>query len=234
MVNPILERKHAMSQGSKIPTRFTWLFDLDNTLHNASPHIFPHINRSMTAYMAEHLKLSLEDAGALRATYWRRYGATLHGLMRHHNTDPMHFLWQTHQFPNLARMIVSETGLRHALRRLHGRKIIFSNAPAHYAEAVLKLLNIADLFDAVYTVDRVRFQPKPEAGGFRHILQREGLQARRCVLVEDSLPNLRVAKLLGMKTVWVTRESRHPAIVDSKIASVLKLPAVAAKIGVRR
>jgi putative hydrolase of the HAD superfamily len=21
-----------------------WLFDLDNTLHNASPHIFPHLN----------------------------------------------------------------------------------------------------------------------------------------------------------------------------------------------
>ena len=26
-----------------------WIFDLDNTLHDATPHIFPHINRSMTA-----------------------------------------------------------------------------------------------------------------------------------------------------------------------------------------
>jgi len=25
-----------------------WIFDLDNTLHNARPHIFPHINRAMT------------------------------------------------------------------------------------------------------------------------------------------------------------------------------------------
>ena len=32
-----------------------WLFDLDNTLHNASAHIFPHINRSMTAYLERHL-----------------------------------------------------------------------------------------------------------------------------------------------------------------------------------
>lgn len=223
-----------MSQRSRLQTRFTWLFDLDNTLHNASPHIFPHINRSMTAYMSEHLKLGIEEAGALRSTYWRRYGATLHGLMRHHATDPRHFLWHTHQFPDLARMIVSEAGLRHALRRLHGRKILFSNAPAHYAEAVLDLLKISDLFDAVYTVDRVRFQPKPEAGGFRHILQRERLLARRCVLVEDSLANLRAAKVLGMKTVWVTRESRHPAGVDAKIASVLKLPSIAAKIGIRR
>jgi FMN phosphatase YigB (HAD superfamily) len=32
-----------------------WLFDLDNTLHDASPHIFPQINRAMVAYIREHL-----------------------------------------------------------------------------------------------------------------------------------------------------------------------------------
>ena len=37
-----------------------WLFDLDNTLHNASPHIFPHINRSMTGYLMQHLALVLD------------------------------------------------------------------------------------------------------------------------------------------------------------------------------
>ena len=43
-----------------------WIFDLDNTLHDARPHIFPHINRSMTAYLAEHLELGEEDANELR------------------------------------------------------------------------------------------------------------------------------------------------------------------------
>jgi len=28
-----------------------WIFDLDNTLHDANRHIFPHLNRSMTAYL---------------------------------------------------------------------------------------------------------------------------------------------------------------------------------------
>ena len=36
-------------------SRPVWLFDLDNTLHDATPHIFPHINRAMTAYVAEAL-----------------------------------------------------------------------------------------------------------------------------------------------------------------------------------
>ena len=38
-------------------TKPVWVFDLDNTLHNATPHIFPHINRSMTAYLQQHLQL---------------------------------------------------------------------------------------------------------------------------------------------------------------------------------
>ena len=49
-----------------MPSRPTWIFDLDNTLHNASPHIFPHLKRSMTAYLQEHLQLTEEDAGRLR------------------------------------------------------------------------------------------------------------------------------------------------------------------------
>ncbi len=33
----------------------TWLFDLDNTLHNATPQIFPHINRAMRYYIERNL-----------------------------------------------------------------------------------------------------------------------------------------------------------------------------------
>jgi putative hydrolase of the HAD superfamily len=211
--------------------RLTWIFDLDNTLHDASPHIFPHINRSMTAYLREHLARDEAQASALRVHYWKTYGATLLGLMRHHGTDPQHFLQETHRFPDLGRMVVAETGLRHALRRLPGRKVLFSNAPQHYAEAVLELLRISDLFDAFYSVEHTRYQPKPSIGGFRLLLSREKLIAGRTVLVEDSLMNLRTARLLGMKTVWVTRDSRSPGWVDVKLASVMSLPRVAARLG---
>ena len=57
-----------------------WLFDLDNTLHNADAGIFYIINRAMTDYMAQRLKLSEEAASDLRQDYWHRYGATLAGL----------------------------------------------------------------------------------------------------------------------------------------------------------
>jgi len=214
--------------------RLTWIFDLDNTLHNATPHILPHINRSMTAYLREHLALDEVHASALRVKYWKTYGATLLGLMRHHGTDPQHFLKQTHQFADLASMLVAERGLRHSLRRLPGRKVLFSNAPQDYARAVLELLRISDLFDAFYAVEHTRYQPKPLAGGLRLLLDRERLAPQRSVLVEDTLINLRAAKRMGLKTVWVTRERRSPGWVDAKVASVLALPRISSALGWNR
>ena len=178
----------------------------------------------MVAYICEHLGVDEAEATRLRQDYWQRYGATLLGLMRHHGTDPHHFLWHTHQFPNLARMVVFERGLKAMLRRLPGRKIVFSNAPLHYTETVLELTKIADCFDAVYTVERICFQPKPASSGFRHLLRAERLAPERCIMVEDSLANLKTAKHLGMKTVWVSTSTRQPSYVDVRLTSILDLP----------
>lgn len=201
-----------------------WLFDLDNTLHNATPHIFPHINRSMRQYIERHLGVDESEATRIRQDYWLRYGATLRGLMRHHGTDPNHFLWETHQFPDLRRMLDFQKPMLHALRKLPGKKILFSNAPRHYADAILDMTGLDRCFAAIYSVENLRFQPKPMLAGFRTLLRAEHLDPKRCVMVEDSLPNLLSAKKLGMKTVWVSAGLRQSPFVDVKITSVLQLP----------
>lgn len=211
-------------KGSLSVNNTVWIFDLDNTLHNATPHIFPHINRSMTAYLRQHLQLDEEAANALRVHYWQRYGATLTGLMRHHGTDPHHFLWHTHQFPDLPNMVLREARLRHVLKHLPGRKIVFSNGPQHYARAVLELMRVDDLFDDVFGIEQSDFRPKPEMAGFRAVLRKHRLDPVRCVMVEDSVDNLKTAKRLGMKTVWVGGSLRNPYYVDVKIRDVLELP----------
>ncbi|WP_371323316.1 pyrimidine 5'-nucleotidase [Dechloromonas sp. ZY10] len=202
----------------------TWLFDLDNTLHNASARIFPHINRAMREYIERHLGLDRYAADRLRADYWRRYGATLLGLVRHHATDPQHFLDETHRFPDLERMIVFEKPLLHALKRLPGRKILFTNGPAAYANAVLALTGLQRHFDSVYSVERLRFQPKPSRAAFDIVLRNERLTPHRCILVEDSLENLVTAKKLGMRTVWINTGMRQSPFVDLKLRSVRELP----------
>ncbi len=203
--------------------RMTWLFDLDNTLHNASAHIFPHINRSMTAYLMHNLQLSEDDANAMRIHYWHRCGATLLGLTRHHGTNADHFLRETHTFPDLQRMIVFDRALRAMLRQLPGRKIVFSNGPKRYAQEVIRLMRIRRYFDAVFGVEDMRYHPKPLRRAYQHLLHDHRLHPSRCILVEDSRDNLRTAKQLGMKTVLVGKGQNQPAYVDLRVDSVLDL-----------
>jgi putative hydrolase of the HAD superfamily len=204
-----------------------WVFDLDNTLHNASLHIFPHINSAMTAYLQLHLGLDETAAGELRKDYWRRYGATLIGMMRHHATDPQHFLRATHDFPQIGKMMVQEPGLRATLRRLPGRKLVFSNSPVHYSLAVLDALGIADIFDDVFSIEHTDYRPKPDSHGFLKLCRRNRIRARACIMVEDTLENLRTAKKLGMSTVWMARAAGIPGYVDFSIRSLLQLPRLA-------
>jgi putative hydrolase of the HAD superfamily len=203
------------------------VFDLDNTLHNASPHIFPHINSAMTAYLQTHLGLDAAAAGELRRHYWQRYGATLIGLMRHHAIDPEHFLRATHDVGDLPAKIVREPALRATLQRLPGRKLVFSNAPAHYAAAVMQALGIADLFDDVFSIEHTGYRPKPDSFGFLRLFHRNRVRADRCVMVEDTLANLKTAKKLGMATVCVARSAKTPGYVDLIVRNLMQLQRLA-------
>lgn len=186
-----------------------WLFDLDNTLHDASHAAFPHINAAMTGYIVEHLQLSLADAGALRAHYWHRYGATLLGLVRHHGVRAGHFLETTHDLPGLEQRLRASAPDRAALRRLPGHKFILTNAPRGYALRVLRGLRLLGCFDGIICVEDMtmfgHMRPKPDARMFRHLVARLRTRPSRCVLVEDTLVHQREARRVGLRTAWMQR-----------------------------
>lgn len=199
-----------------------WIFDLDDTLHNASAYIFPVMNRAMTQYIQDHLQLDEPAACALRQHYWRVYGATLKGLMRHHGVDPHHFLAETHAFLS-DDMVQHSRRLKHLLHSLPGRKCVFTNAPRQYAMRVLQVLGIDDCFELVFSVESTRFHAKPSVRGFRMLLRTLRAEASDCIMLEDSLPALMTAKRLGMRTLWVSRQPRKPAFVDARLTHVCAL-----------
>jgi len=186
-----------------------WLFDLDNTLHNASFAAFRMIDRSMNEYIERELSLEPAAADHLRRHYWQRYGATLLGLVRHHGVKPAHFLHHTHVLPGLEDRVRGHAHDRAALKRLPGRKLILTNAPASYTERVLAALGLAQLFDGVIAIDQMQvcgqLRPKPDARLFRHLLARLRVRASRCVLVEDTLAHQKAAHRAGMRAVWMQR-----------------------------
>lgn len=231
-----------------------WLFDLDNTLHNASHAIFPAINANMNAYMAKVLgdggnPADPDTVNAARLAYWKRYGATLLGMVKHHNVRMEDFLREAHLFEDLRTMIRAERGLGRLLRRLPGRKILLTNAPRRYSHDVMRHLGLHRHFAKHIPIEAMRvhgqLRPKPSKHLLRKLLAREGVAARRCILVEDTADNLKAAKALGMRTAWVTQYlasspnlkqlaggrpipkfTKRPIFVDVKVQSVRQLPAM--------
>ena len=200
-----------------------WIFDLDDTLHNASAHIFPVMNRAMTQYMMDELTLDEIQAHQLRQHYWRVYGATLKGLMRHHGINATHFLKHTHAFMDLPNMVIQVKRLRSLINSLPGRKCVFTNAPREYALRVLQIMGIADCFELVFSVESTKFHAKPSVRGFQMLLKTLKASPKNCVMLEDNLPALMTAKRLGMQTIWVTKKLQKPNFVDFRINSVLAL-----------
>ncbi|MFO1217542.1 MAG: HAD-IA family hydrolase [Burkholderiaceae bacterium] len=216
-----------------------WLFDLDDTLHDAARASMPGIHEAMGAYMQRELQLTREQADALRRRYWLRYGATLLGLVHHHGVKAAHFLHDTHRLPGLEERV---SGHRHdfaAIRRLRGTRLVLTNAPRAYAERVLGALRIAHLFDAVISIeDMVMFghlRPKPDARMLRALVARLRVSVASCVLVEDTLVHQKSARAVGMRTVWMRRYAQRrpaaprlrrcgrPAYVDRQVLALRQL-----------
>jgi putative hydrolase of the HAD superfamily len=225
-------RAHRSPAAEPAPDRrIVWFFDLDNTLHDASHAIFRAIDSRMTAYVQQHLEVDRAEADRLRRHYWLRYGATLLGLVRHHGVDPHHFLRETHDF-EVVDLLRAERGLGRLFARLPGRKILLTNAPARYADAVLRALAIHRHLGARYTIETMRlhgaFRPKPSRSMLRHMLARERVPAGKAVLIEDSIANLRAARAVGFRTVLVCGHSRlsrsHGSHIGLRMRSVLELP----------
>jgi putative hydrolase of the HAD superfamily len=196
-----------------------WLFDLDNTLHDASHAAFGPTNQAMTDYIVAHLGLSTADASALRQRYWDRYGATLLGLVRHHGVDARHFLEETHRLPGLEDRLRTHAHDRAALRRLRGRKILLTNAPRSYALRVLRALGLTDVFDGVISIDEMTMfgdlRPKPDARMLRQVAVRLKVAPRRCVLVEDTLAHQKAAHRIGMRTAWMQRYLKTAKVANN-------------------
>lgn len=181
-----------------------WLFDLDNTLHDSSRHIFKRIDSNMSDLMMRWLDLDRERADTLRLDYWRRYGATAAGLERHHGIAAADFIAAAHDF-DVTGLVHAERGLARKLARLPGRKILLTNAPASYARAVLRTLGMSRHFEMLWSIDHMRLQgrlkAKPSLAMMRQLLARLRVPAHQVVLVDDTFANLRSARQAGMRTV---------------------------------
>ena len=181
-----------------------WVFDLDNTLYPPSVRLFDQIEVKMTQFVMDALGVDHPTANTLRAAYWHKYGTTLAGLMREHDVDPAPYLTDVHDISMHA--LEPDPDLARYISALPGRRIVYTNGSAPYAERVLAARGLSGLFDAVYGVEHAGFRPKPERAAFQAVFDRDGIDPQTAAMFEDDVRNLSAPHDMGMRTVHVAPE----------------------------
>ena len=180
----------------------TILFDLDDTLYPRQTGIMNEIRRLILRYIETRLGLSPAEADSLRHEYLQAYGTTMRGLQVNHHIDPDEYLEFVHDFP-LHDCLQPNPALDEVLASLPQDKVIFTNASREHATRVLTVLGLARHFKRIVDIRDMGYESKPEPAAYRRICEMLVVRPEECLLVEDSVRNLRPARALGMMTVLV-------------------------------
>lgn len=187
-----------------------WIFDLDNTLYPAECNLFAQVDQRMGEFIAKQLGVPFDYARHLQKSYYRQFGTTLAGLMRVHKMNPEPFLDYVHDID--VSVVPDAPELRAAIKRLPGRKLIFTNGSRAHAERVAGKLGVLDLFEGISDIASCGYEPKPSAAAFDSMIKHHGVASNAAAMFEDMPQNLEVPHKLGMATVLV-----HSTYMDHPI-----------------
>lgn len=197
----------------------TWIFDLDLTLYGPEHNIMEQVRNRIAKFVEDYFDIDSEAAHKIRHAYWKSYGTTLGGLMAEHGVDLHAYLDFVHDV-DLSLLKPCER-LYAGIAALPGKKLIFTNADAPYAQRILAARGLDGLFDGMLDIHAMEHRPKPAMESYDRLCAMFGITPERALFVEDSAHNLEPAKAMGMATVWVnhTGEAR-PSYVDHEITDV--------------
>lgn len=201
----------------------TWIFDLDLTLYGPEANIMAQVRDRIALFVEKHFNIGSDEAHKIRHTYWKKYGTTLGGLMAENKVEPNGFLDFVHDVD--MDLLRPDADLRRQITSLPGRKIIFTNADAPYAERVLAARGLDNLFEDIFDIHRMQHLPKPAAASYDSLCAQLDINPARALFVEDSAHNLVPAKVLGMTTIWVNHGSEAVSsdteqYIDQEIADL--------------
>ena len=183
-----------------------WLFDLDNTLYSGDTKVFDQVDKKMSKFISEKLKVSLDEAKKIQKNYFHEYNTTLNGMIKNHDIDANEFLEFVHDV-NLE-FLKKDEPLKKEIIRLKGKKIIFTNGAKAHAANVTSRIGIDQLFDGAFDIVDSDFYPKPSIEPYKKIIENYKIEPEYCIFFEDIARNLKPAYELGMKTVWI--ENNEP------------------------
>ena len=179
----------------------TWIFDLDNTLYSADSGIFQQVHDLMNKFVSKHLNVEIKKAKEIQRKYYKQHGTTLRGMMDNHGVDPEYFLKEVHKLDYS--IVDSNKKLNEELKKLKGRKIIYTNANLQHTLDVLDRIELSDFFDYIFDIKMANYIPKPDLQPYEQIIKDCNLNPSTSAMFDDIAKNLVPAKKVGFTSIWI-------------------------------
>ena len=186
--------------------RPVWLFDLDGTLVDSMP---AGVGIVVDFLKEQGMELSVEKLKTLTPLGYK-------GVAKYYSEElgvPMspaeiYAAFQRETRKAYGESIPLKTGVKetlYALKQKGFRLCVLTASPNILSELCLKRLQIFDLFEKVWSIDDFALT-KADKAIYLEAAKRLGVDISDCVMVDDHLGVLKVAKAAGMATVGVYDE----------------------------
>ncbi|KAJ2727063.1 suppressor of deletion of TFIIS [Coemansia sp. Benny D115] len=206
-----------------------FFFDIDNCLYPPSLGIDV-LMKTRIYDFGRSVGLDPETVEETCSTYYRDYGLTVRGLVKHHGVDPVAFNNYVDASLPLESIISADPQLREILLRVKTRRWAFTNAGIDHAQRVLRCLGVDDLFEGITYCDYsdLDFPCKPKAPAYERAMREAGVDVpQHCYFVDDSAANVAVARQLGWTAVHVSPSAKDDSAAGHQcIDDIHKLPLV--------
>ena len=145
-----------------------WIFDLDNTLYSGETRVFEQVDKRMSKYISEKLNVSILEAKEIQKNYFYKYNTTLNGMMKNHKIEANEFLEFVHDID--IDFLKKDMPLGEELRKLEGKKIIFTNGSKKHALNVTRKIGIDQYSDGIFDIVDCNFVPKPAIEPYKKLV----------------------------------------------------------------
>jgi len=183
-----------------------WLFDLDNTLYSGKTKVFEQIDKKMSQFISRKLNIDIKEAKKIQKSYFYEYNTTLNGMIKNHKIDADEFLDFVHDIN--VDFLKKDLHLARELKKLDGKKIIFTNGSRKHAVNITQRIGVDQYFDGIFDIIDSELIPKPALEPYKKLVKKHNIDPNLCVFIEDIARNLKPAYEMGMKTVWI--ENNEP------------------------
>ncbi|KAJ2677298.1 suppressor of deletion of TFIIS [Coemansia sp. RSA 1085] len=201
-----------------------FFFDIDNCLYAPDLGISPLMKQRIYAYGRE-IGLDENEVVKTCGQYYRDYGLSVRGLIKHHKINPAGFNEKVDGSIPLEDIIKPDPQLRTMLESIQTRRWAFTNAGIDHARRVLRCLQVEELFEGITfcNYEEPDFPCKPERESYDRAMAEAGVSdPQLCFFADDSAKNVDAARRLGWTAVLVSPQINQ--INDREIQTIHQLP----------